>query len=221
MMNAAARDFGERRRGVSWHRLLLAGIVAFSTALSQTVRAEDIVLQPLNTFTTVPTSRIERNIAPDANTVRAGDIERKSAFLDALVVWLSKNFDLPARFEHPRIKFVPAQAIVAMRYAAFLNDPTKVAPVQSDVVSVYHAEMLTIYLRDDWQGVTPAEVSVLVHEMVHHLQTLARLKFGCPQEREQIAFRAQQRWLSAFDTDLEREFDLDAMWLLVSSNCGL
>ena len=67
---------------------------------------------------------------------------------------------------------------------------------------------------------TPAEVSVLVHEMVHHLQTLARLKFACPQEREQIAFRAQQRWLGAFDTDLEREFELDPFSLLVNSNCG-
>ena len=89
------------------------------------------------------------HIAPDANAVRAGDIERRSAFLDALVVWLSKNFDLPARFEHPTIKFVPAQAIAAMRYAAFLNDPTKVAAAQGDVVAVYNTEMLTIYLRDD------------------------------------------------------------------------
>ena len=220
-MSTAVEDFGGRRHGASWHRLLLVVFVAHGAALAQTVRAEDSVLQPLNTFTTAPTPRIERNIAPDANAVRAGDIERRSTFLDALVVWLSKNFDLPARFEHPTIKFVPAQAIVAMRYAAFLNDPTKVAAVQGDVVSVYHTEMLTIYLRDDWQGVTPAEVSVLVHEMVHHLQTLARLKFACPQEREQIAFQAQQRWLGAFDTDLEREFELDPFWLLVNSNCGL
>ena len=89
---------------------------------------------------------------------------RRRAFLDALVVWLSKNFDLSVRFEHPAIKFVPAEAIVAIRYSAFLNDPTKVAAVQGDVVSVYNMETHTIYLRDDWQGVTPAEVSVFVHE---------------------------------------------------------
>jgi len=140
-MNAAVEDFGGRRHGASWHRLLLVVFVAHGAALAQTVRAEDSVLQPLNTFTTAPTPRIERNIAPDANAVRAGDIERRRAFLDALVVWLSKNFDLPARFEHPTIKFVPAQAIVAMRYAAFLNDPTKVAAVQGDVVSVYNMEL--------------------------------------------------------------------------------
>ena len=164
--------------------------------------------------------RVELNIAPDARAVGAEDIGRRRAFLDLLVVWLSKNFDLPAHFGHPTIKFVPAQAVVAIRYAAFLNDPTKAAAVQGDVVSVYNTDTHTIYMGDVWKGVTPAEVSVLVHEMVHHLQTLARLKFACPQEREQMAFQAQQRWLSAFDTDLEREFDLDAFSLLVHSQCG-
>jgi hypothetical protein len=200
--------------------LSLAGIVALGTALSQTVRAEDSVLRPLNTFGAAQIPRVELNIAPDAKAVRAEDIGRRRAFLDSLVVWLSKNFDLPVHFGHPTIKFVPAQAVVAMRYAAFLNDSTKAAAVQGDVVSVYNTDTHTIYMRDDWKGVTPAEVSVLVHEMVHHLQTLARLKFACPQEREQMAFRAQQRWLSAFDTDLEREFDLDAFSLLVHSRCG-
>jgi hypothetical protein len=197
-------------------RVLLAAAVGGATAPA--LCAEP--LQPLNTFSAVRGPGIERTIAPDATAVRAADAERMRVFLDAVVVWLSKNFDLPARFEHPSIKFVPAQAIVAMRYAAFLNDPTKAAAVQGDVVSVYNTETRTMYLRDDWKGATPAEVSIIVHEMVHHLQTLGKLKFACPQEREQIAFLAQQRWLTAFDTDLEREFELDPFTVLVNSSCG-
>jgi hypothetical protein len=219
-MRNAPENTGRRCRGVSWRGLLLAGIVVLGAAPPQTTRAEDSALQPLNTFTTVVAPRIEHNIAPDAMAVRAGDPERRRAFLDSLVVWLSKNFDLPAHFEHPTIKFVSAQAIVAMRYAAFLNDPTKVAAARGDVVSVYNTETHTIYMREDWNGGTPAEVSILVHEMVHHLQAKSHLKFACPQEREQIAFRAQQRWLDAFDTDLEREFELDPFTVLVNSNCG-
>jgi len=206
------------RRGVLWSALLV--VMALTVALPHKGRAEDGALQPLNTFTTVPAPRVEQNIAPDAMAVRAGNIERSHAFLNAVVVWLSKNFDLPPRFEHPTIKFVPAQAIVALRYAALVNDPATIAAVQGDIISVYHTEMRTIYLREDWKGATPAEVSVLVHEMVHHLQTLARSRFACPQEREQLAFRAQQGWLSAFGTDLEREFELDPFSVLVNSNCG-
>lgn len=199
-------------------RSKLAFIPALLAAAVQPAICEP--LQPLNTFGTIRLPGIERNIAPDARAVRAADIERMRTFLDALVVWLSKNFDLPAHFEHPAIKFAPAQALVAMRYAAFLNDPAKAAAVQGDVVAVYNTDTRTVYLRDDWKGVTPADVSILVHEMVHHLQTAGSLKFPCPQEREQTAFQAQQRWLAAFDTDLEREFELDAFTLLVNSRCG-
>jgi hypothetical protein len=82
MMNAAAKDFGGQCRGVSWHRLLLTGIVAFSTALSPTVRSEDSALQPLNTFGAVQIPRVELNIARDATAVRTEDVGRKGAFLD-------------------------------------------------------------------------------------------------------------------------------------------
>ncbi len=39
-----------------------------------------------------------------------------------------------------------------------------------DVVGVYNDESKTIYLSDKWKGRTPAELSILVHEIVHHLQ---------------------------------------------------
>jgi hypothetical protein len=34
--------------------------------------------------------------------------------------------------------------------------------------------------------------------MVHHLQTVGGLKFACPQEREELAYKAQERWLELF-----------------------
>jgi len=37
-----------------------------------------------------------------------------------------------------------------------------------------------MYLREGWSGATAAEISVLVHEMVHHLQHEARLGYACP-----------------------------------------
>jgi hypothetical protein len=47
--------------------------------------------------------------------------------------------------------------------------------------------MKTIYLPKNWTGSTPAELSVLVHEMVHHLQGATKTKYECPQAREQLA----------------------------------
>jgi hypothetical protein len=90
----------------------------------------------------------------------------------------------------------------------------------SDVVAVYDAEAQTIYLPDGWRGVTPAETSILVHEMVHHLQSRAGRKYECAQAREKMAFQAQQRWLAQFGRSLESEFGLDGFTLLVRTNCG-
>ena len=87
------------------------------------------------------------------------------------------------------------------------------------VVSVYDPENHAIILPTGWTPMTPAEQSVLVHEMVHHLQKMAQLKFACPQEREAAACKAQEKWLRLFGKSLESEFSLDGFTILVNSNC--
>jgi Domain of unknown function (DUF6647) len=77
----------------------------------------------------------------------------------------------------------------------------------------------TIYLRKEWTGRTPTELSVLVHEMVHHLQNVGGLKYVCPAEREKPAYDAQDRWLSLFGRNLIDEFKLDRMTVLVRTHC--
>jgi hypothetical protein len=74
-------------------------------------------------------------------------------------------------------------------------------------------------LRDSWTGNSAAELSVLLHEMVHHLQAVGKLKFECPQEREMIAYKAQEQWLRLFGLTLQSEFGLDPMSILVKSKC--
>lgn len=147
-----------------------------------------------------------------------------NALMTAIVLWLSANFGLPAIHNHPRVELVRAASIAALRYKGLsgwqLERPA--APDQSgqrEVVSVYDDARMTIYMREDWTGSTPAELSILVHEMVHHLQNLGKLKFECPQEREQLAYAAQERWLSLFGSDLLHAFELDPLALLVSTKC--
>jgi hypothetical protein len=77
----------------------------------------------------------------------------------------------------------------------------------------------TIYLPEGWTGRSPSEVSVLVHELVHHLQNVGGLKFECAGERERPAYQAQSRWLELFDKNLAEEFNLDPMTVLVRTNC--
>ncbi|MGZ8408903.1 MAG: DUF6647 family protein [Hyphomicrobium sp.] len=90
---------------------------------------------------------------------------------------------------------------------------------QSSIVSVYEDKTRTIVLPVGWQGITPAELSILVHEAVHHLQNAAGLTYACPQEREALAYEAQEKWLSLFGRSLSSEFQIDGMTLLVNTKC--
>jgi hypothetical protein len=119
------------------------------------------------------------------------------ADLTTIGVWLTFNLMLPAVHEAPRIEFRPLAKV-----EAYYDDATR-----------------TIYLPQGWTGRSPAELSLLVHEMVHHVQNVAGLKYACPEEREKIAYAAQRQWLALFGRDLMHEFKIDPMTLLVRTNC--
>ena len=68
-------------------------------------------------------------------------------------------------------------------------------------------------------GQLPPSSRYLVHELVHHLQKVARLKFDCPMAKEKLAYLAQDRWLQRFGSSLEKEFEIDKFTLLISSGC--
>ena len=68
-------------------------------------------------------------------------------------------------------------------------------------------------------GESPADQSIFVHEMVHHLQNLAGVKFECPAAREKAAYLAQDKWLARFGKSLENEFDVDMFTVVISSAC--
>jgi hypothetical protein len=140
------------------------------------------------------------------------------ALLTAIVLWLSINFPLPANLNHPGIKFVSPAEMIAARTDVSASE------ISSDIVALYSNESKTIYLMDGWTGKTPAELSILVHEMVHHLQNVGQLKFACPEEREELAYKAQDNWLHLLGRDLERDFQMDPFSILRNqvgpgSNC--
>ena len=80
--------------------------------------------------------------------------------------------------------------------------------------------ILALGQRADRVVAETAEVSVLVHEVVHHLQTSAKLTYECPAARERLAYAAQEKWLGLFGRSLESDFEIDAFTLKVSTMCG-
>lgn len=148
--------------------------------------------------------------------------------LTVLVTWLSINFSL-ASHEHPRIEIASPAKMAAVRFSrldaarpdrvASEAGRSAVAELGHDVFAIYDDLSRTIYLPENWTGRTPAEVSVLVHELVHHLQNVGGLTYDCAAAREKLAYRAQAAWLELFGKSLAEEFDLDPMTVLVRTNC--
>jgi hypothetical protein len=114
--------------------------------------------------------------------------------LTTIAAWLSFNFMLPPVYDHPRIAFATAEG--------WYDDATR-----------------TIHLPKGWTGASPAELSVLVREMVHHVQNVAGLVYASPEEREKLADAAQRQWLALLGRDLMEAFKRDPMTLLVRTNC--
>ena len=150
------------------------------------------------------------------------------ALLTATVVWLSTNFDLPPVYEHPRIERASSTEMMNLYHQGFLGDPSRGISVTENqdrseyrrpVVSLYHVATKTIYLSNEWTGRTPAELSILVHEMVHHLQHLTHTSYACPQARERLAYDAQDKWLSVFGRSLLSEFKLDRFTVILTTMC--
>ena len=152
------------------------------------------------------------------------------ALLTATILWLAANFALPATTDLPAIRFVPPIEIAFLHHGAFTAEGQRQVLAAAaalppgerrEVVSAYDDRRRTIILPLGWQGATPAELSVLVHEMVHHLQTVAGLRYPCSEAREKLAYAAQDKWLGLFGQSLESEFRIDAFTLLATTECGM
>jgi len=147
--------------------------------------------------------------------------------LTTIATWLSFNFALPAIYDHPRIEFVAPGAMYTELHKAAelgrsapLRNGASAAPDRTpEVEAFYNDATRTIYLPGGWTGKSPAELSVLVHEMVHHVQNVAGLKYACAEAREKPAYTAQKQWLALFGRTLEDEFGLDPMTVLVRTHC--
>lgn len=136
----------------------------------------------------------------------------------AIAAWVSEATDLPLPRILPKLRFAAPEEMGHLMRAAVLS-PT--GDGIAEIVAFYDTLARTIYLPSGWSGSTPGELSVLVHEMVHHAQAEAGRRFACPAESERQAYDAQARWLALFGSDLESEFGINRMFLLVATTCGM
>ena len=118
--------------------------------------------------------------------------------------WIDANSNLP-----------PATALARIRLA---NDDTQHEQQTSSMViglrtrGLYEPETTTITLLRPWNSVDLVDVSVLLHELVHHRQE--GTYYHCLGAREFEAYKLQQSWLA------EHALALDINWFAVVLESG-
>ncbi len=166
--------------------------------------------------------------ASDATKTVSKDNGPTKPLLVLISKWLAQNFDLPAIGDPPRVNLVDPKTMANLRRgwtgAESRTVPLAFNPLQpvdrnDESVAIYDDDTRTIYLPNGWTGRTAAETSILVHEMVHHLQNIAGEKFECPEAREKAAYSAQEAWLEMFGSTLDNQLNIDPFTQLVLSTC--
>ena len=220
---------------------MLLGIVLAGFGVADSVRAENVNRTSASVVATTE-PRLQAVKIPgtdyevDFTKKQSAGLHPSQSLIKAIKRWLSFNFNLRATYPDPIIQLASAETILPLRYRGFLSDwprdivfPGQQLAVAFDdmmssrneenLIAVYDDEMKTVYLPENWTGNTPAELSVLVHEMVHHLQNATPTRYECPQVREELAYTAQEKWLTLFGRRLENEFEVDPLTLAVSTRC--
>lgn len=149
--------------------------------------------------------------------------------LTVLMTWLYVGFGLPPAERPPQVEFVTPERMMEIRlgasretaggsHGAGVRRPSA-AGATPKLYAIYDDRSRTIYLPDRWAAGSPADMSMLVHELVHHLQNTGNVTYACAAARERPAYQAQARWLELFGKTLADEFAVDAMTILLRTRC--
>jgi hypothetical protein len=134
------------------------------------------------------------------------------ALVQSISVWVATELDLPMPSSMPRIVFSSPRRMVELRYGMAAREDLR-------VIALYHARTQRLFLDDSWTGATPVELSILVHEIVHHVEAQAGVQFYCYGHRERSAYALQERWLAQFGVDMLDAFDMTRAGVERSSSC--
>jgi hypothetical protein len=130
----------------------------------------------------------------------------------SLITWIVAHSSLsPA--PAPHIQFVAKQEMNRLYRGAGNRNFFQVE-------AFYLPLTATIYLPEGWRANDLRDESVLVHELVHHLQAASRIRMSCPAAFERQAYHLQTEWLS--EQGIAHPYDfarLDILTVIIAGSC--
>ena len=158
-------------------------------------------------FDVVPCFDDERN----RSGAESQSADHRTADAGPLIDWIVIKTGWTAR-EVPPIRFVP--------YAELEQIFTGGKRSDLHVEALYSDKDHAVYLPDTWRADDLRDRSILLHELVHHLQYLNKVKTECPSEFEWQAVELQIEWLQEQGVEDPLEFlGISPLFILMLRRC--
>ena len=135
-----------------------------------------------------------------------------SALILTLMAWIAAETGWHIA-QPPRVEFVSHEELVDRAFGP------ETCPTAS-VSALYEHATGVIYLDETWDAADPSQVSILVHELVPHLQSANKIEAPCRQALESQAYGLQVKWLVEQGVaDPYGKIGVDAFTIAVLSLC--
>ena len=193
----------------SFYVALLALVLSWPVNAQQVNRVGTPMPPEFNWSLDEPITRDQ--ITADISKLQPGEIPTTAA-LTSVVTWVSNTVGLPANYNLPTI-----ERVSHMKLAAVFHGSQFVSPGRG--LGVYDDDGRAILLTSEWTGSKPEDLSILIHKMVHHLQNVAGLQFQCAQEREKLAYIAQESGWPPPGEVWRLSFGIDPETFLFNTEC--
>jgi hypothetical protein len=133
----------------------------------------------------------------------------------SFMVWISAFTGLPIPDKLPIIYMTTAENIHnKVRPNLEYKEDTAFA-----ILAIYVHDDATIWLDENWDVNSLLDLSILLHEVVHHMQYEAEVSYRCKAELERDAYAAQFAWLAAAGVDPYELVGVNALFLHYVTNC--
>lgn len=137
------------------------------------------------------------------------------ALMTAMMVWIAGVSGLPVPESPPKVVQLSPRELAERISPDGAYDPA----MARRYLALYHADSGTILLREDWDPGTLRDRSVLLHELVHHMQASAGRRYPCRGARERAAYEIQAQWLERHGRELSGTLGLNALFLHALTRC--
>jgi len=136
--------------------------------------------------------------------------------MSAMMVWIASVSGLPEPEHPPAVRRLPPAEIAERARPA----AARVSQAGGTYLALYRPAHSTILLRADWSRDSLRDRSILVHELVHHMQDAAGRGYPCPAAREREAYALQARWLEERGGSLSETLGINTLHLILVTRCG-